>query len=71
MLKNELAATAKFSLTGLATSDPFPFKPLRSRSIVMLPFSAIIFSSVPLMLWLAADFSVWLEPIAIGPKSKN
>ena len=43
MLKKELAATANCSLTVDCAAEPIPFNRLRSRSIVTLPFSTIIF----------------------------
>ena len=48
MGKNELAATANCNVTGLATREMFPFNPFRSRSIVTLPLSTIIFSRFPI-----------------------
>ena len=50
MGKKELAPTAKRSVMGLATREsakPSGFNPVRSRSMVTLPFSTIIFWSVP------------------------
>ena len=43
MVKKELAATANCSVAGLAERELIPFNRLRSRSIVTLPFSTIIF----------------------------
>src|SRR5438094_9351588 len=47
MGKKELAPTANWSVAGLATRELFPLNPLRSRSIVTLPLSRIIFWRVP------------------------
>jgi hypothetical protein len=41
--KKELAATAKWSVAGLATSELLPFNPFKSSSIVAAPLSTIIF----------------------------
>src|SRR5438552_19050860 len=55
MGKKELAPTANWSVAGLATRELFPLNPLRSRSIVTLPLSTIIFWRVPVGAVMDAD----------------
>src|SRR4029453_9061360 len=75
MGKNELVAAANCNVTDLAVRLLLPFNPFRSRFSVTLPFSTIIFWSVPFTVWLFGLLCFWaavVPPFASGPgESKN
>jgi len=47
MGRNEFVAVANYNVTGLVVRSLLPFNPFRSTFSVTLPFSTIIFWSVP------------------------
>src|SRR4030095_2587351 len=66
MGKNEFVTAADCSETGLVTRALLPFNPFKSRFSVTLPFSTIIFCSVPFTFWSFGLFCFWA---AVVPQS--
>src|SRR5439155_14393287 len=71
MLKKELTATVNRSCCTFAASEPSALSRSTSRSIVTVPFSTIIFWSVPLTPWLSEFFGDLLQAVPGGSKSKT